>query len=374
MKKLYISRILKFTALLLTIAVLFVLAQHYLFFFTDYNAERFRNFYKEEPNSLDVVFMGASEVQASYAPGYAYDLYGYTSYLYTQDSNHGQLFEAQVKEILSCQSPELIVVDAYGFLYPGETEEARVRLFAENIPLSLNRIDTILNSTNDHKLSYLLPMIKYHSKWWSNQMLVQNIKYRLAEQDRPSNFKGVVTNTIIYEPPVAEETLEDAGVSETIEISEYLVGFLEFCQGEGLDNIVFINIPHHDTIVDMEDMMLRVKEVEKVITAYGYPFLELQGIAEEIGIDFATDFYDDHHMNTYGQFKMTEYLGGLLMNQYGLTPREQTPENEAHWQQCAVYAREYYELADYYIRKGERVILSTEESFLVELEKLKNLQ
>jgi len=369
MKKLYVSRILKFTALLLTLVTLLLLAQEYLFFYTDYNQERFEKFYNEEPNSLDMVVLGVSESHTGYSPGYAYDRFGFTSYLYTQDSNHGQLYEAQLKEILAHQSPELIVVETFGFFYTGDVEEPRFRIFVENIPFSFNRVKTVMESPFDQKLSYLFPMIKYHGKWWSHDMLKNNIKFQRTDRYVKSNFKGMMTHTTIFDPATLTEPALPFGELHVTEVSASLVDFLEFCREEGLDNIIFVNFPRHEAATDLADIQNRVYTIEGIVTSYGYPFVDFQKHIEDIGIDFATDYYDEHHMNTYGQFKMTEYFGNMLVNEYGLTPQEQTEENRAHWEQCAEYVHKYYALADDYIQRGEEITLCTENSYLEALQK-----
>ena len=53
----------------------------------DHNNVRIEGFYREEANSLDVLFVGASEVYSDYSPVYAYEKYGFTSYNYSIEDN-----------------------------------------------------------------------------------------------------------------------------------------------------------------------------------------------------------------------------------------------------------------------------------------------
>jgi len=88
-----------------------------LCFFYDYTGILMSGLYKEPKNSVDVVLLGASEAYIDYSAAYAYDLYGYTSYPYAWDAATGELYEAQVRELLRRQDPKWIVVEINGILY-----------------------------------------------------------------------------------------------------------------------------------------------------------------------------------------------------------------------------------------------------------------
>ena len=88
-----ITRLLKILALIIPVALFVFFMQTNIFCHLDQSTERIRRFYLEEENSLDVVFMGASEVPTGFAPGLAYRDYGFTSYMYTIDANPGSLYK-----------------------------------------------------------------------------------------------------------------------------------------------------------------------------------------------------------------------------------------------------------------------------------------
>ena len=107
-------RLLKILALFLAVLLFLSFMQNYVFAYIDQNSERVHSFYLEEKNSLDVVFMGASDVNTAFAPGLAYEKFGFTSYLYAFDANPGSLYKYQLKEILSKQNPQVIVIEING--------------------------------------------------------------------------------------------------------------------------------------------------------------------------------------------------------------------------------------------------------------------
>ena len=86
-KKLYITRAIKITALLLIVVLFSLVLQSYVLVHYDGNRMRLDGYYLEEKNSLDVVFIGASDIYASFAPGLAYEKFGFTSYSYATASS-----------------------------------------------------------------------------------------------------------------------------------------------------------------------------------------------------------------------------------------------------------------------------------------------
>lgn len=358
MNKLYRSRIIKIIALLLPLVLFWTVAENFLFYHTERNSDRFRRFYNEEPNSLDVVFLGASEVFAGYAPGYAYDQFGYTSYIYVTDANVGSLYKYQLKEVLAYQNPQVIFVETFGFLRGNDTSlisEERLRLFTESIPLSRNKLEAVWEYPCDHKLSYFIPLLKYHAH---PGMILSNVTALLNDplyRDRkaPSALKGISTIATVYEGP-GDPGLPDDPAAHVLspDAEKYLIDFLEFCKEEELENIVFVNFPRYLENEEGHDLMSLVDQVEEMANQYGYPLLNLQEQKEEIGIELNKDFYNSHHMNVYGQMKLTEYLGSLVMNEFKITPTKQTPAATTNWEASAKSTQEFFELAEQAIRDG----------------------
>jgi len=358
MKKIYISRCLKLSALFIPLIVVLLFLQAHIYCYFDHNTERISHFYYEEENSLDVVFMGASEVMAGYVPGYAYSEYGYTSYNYCMDANTGALYLSQLKEVLAHQNPQLIVIETYGFYGDAERlhSEARYRMYAESIPLSMNKIETIMDMEYEDKASMFLPFIKYHGHGYFALSQLNHI-VRGEEFDRsPSVLKGVLSQTTLYSGP-DESSFVEAGSSQLSELSRgYLVEFLSYCKEQNLDNIVFVNFPRilGDAPTDNEVNAVTafVEEVKEIVLQYGYPYIDLQERTDAVTLDFSTDFYNPHHMNTYGSKKVTHYLGKIIVDEYGVVPMTQSPENKAMWENTALYSDKYFAWADRCIKNG----------------------
>lgn len=363
MKQLYRARFAKCLALLLSLAVLLALCQEFLFSYQDHNTQRIRSFYKEPENSLDAVFIGASEVFTGYNPGYAYDKYGLTSYMYAMESNQGSLYKAQLKEILSRQNPQVIYVDVFGFLRSVDTalyEEARLRMFVESIPMSKNKLETILTHPYEDKLSCLFPFFKYHGDLTvARSHLAASVK-RLLAPDIPMDLKGVTTNTLIFDGPGDPGSTDASAFSISPKCAELLHDFLDYCDNANLKNVVFVNFPRYLEDVKNNSLTSCVRMVGEIVKERGYRFFNLQDEFEAIGLDVTRDFYNSHHLNIYGQQKVTDYFGSMTLNTLGVSPMRQTAENAQLWDQAAACAQEFYDLSDQAICCGTSLWLDAQ--------------
>ena len=66
----------------------------------------------------------------------------------------------------------------------------------------------------------------------------------------------------------------------------YLVEFLEYCQQEHLDNVVFVNFPRYIQHEEKSDLLSRVNDIQTVVLEYGFDFLNLQKEIPLWGISF----------------------------------------------------------------------------------------
>jgi len=340
--KTFLTRFLKILALILPVALFVLFTQSYIFCDMDQSTERIRRFYEEEENSLDVVFMGAGDVSTGFAPPLAYEQFGFTSYLYTVDANPATLYKAQLKEVLSTQNPQVILVELNGFLYENsyQAEDARLWIFAENIPFSLNKLETVLRYDAEDKLSVLFPFLRYHGNWDKGNRLADMYRWKTVKAKGPSMWKGITSCTKVTPMDDAVLSGPNPSIPEKNTIANAcLIDFLEFCEEEELSNIIFVRFPHRNYASFYD----AVAHAEQVLSDHGYTLWNLEKEIEAIGLDFDRDFYDDEHTNIYGMEKITDYIGGILANEVLDTPIKQSAENAARWAQWAEDYKLYHD-------------------------------
>lgn len=160
------------------------------------DATRLKNFYLEEPDSLDVVLIGSSENYAGFSPVLAYEEYGFTSYLYTISANAFRLFEVQLEEVLRVQSPGTILVDVGEVIKVKTDYDTIFRQLAASVPFGRHKIDMIREyAQSEDILSYYFPFTVIHGDATPKDLL-SYIRTNAAVRRRGySLLKGVTTFT-----------------------------------------------------------------------------------------------------------------------------------------------------------------------------------
>lgn len=316
------------------------------------DAPRIRDFYLEEPNSLDVVVMGSSEDYAGYSPVLAYEEYGFTSYLYVLSANAFSLFPAQLEEVLRVQSPSMIVVDIGEMIRPKEsTMDTVLRQFLAGIPWSRHKVELIEQYGDaEELLSYYFPFIVNHGKadW---KTMWEYIKTNNAIRSRGySLLKGAISFTGSgenWDGPYVEP-INTTGDFSTIELPENVNEecqlVLDACAKHPEVEFVFINYPHRITAEERYRDYQLTNAAGEMIEEHGYEFINLESMLDDIGLVPKTDFYNNHHMNLFGQYKTTRFLCDLLAAEHGVAIREQSAQNRSNWENCVQYQHLYRQM------------------------------
>ena len=361
-----VLRIVKILSLALAVALTLGVLQEYVLCRADHNRERLKGFYNESKESLDVVILGASEVYSDFAPGYAYEYAGVTSYLFATQANSILNYKSQLKNILSRQNPDLIVIELNGAVYGDEeevTKEANLRNYVDNVPLDGIKLGWIKDNVSENYFEYLFPVMKYHGTW---QDLPEQGKYiRTIVQDHTRGYnylKGILNETAVYTsseisfnkdlPELADDKKPLTQIEETA-----LRDLLQYCKDEGLTNVVFARFPHI-VVTRTYDRFQRSNTVGEIVAEYGYDYLNLELNFALTGLDEKNDFYNLDHLNVYGQKKFTAYLTDNLITRYGLSAHTLTDAQKDEWDTCARYYEAYYRYSDSLIQKGEKRELS----------------
>lgn len=344
MKKIFWVRTVKLLALVIPVIIFILVVQSCFLFRIDYNTTRLRSFYEEPKNTLDVVFVGASDIYTGFSPAYAYSKYGFTSYNYALDAAPGSLYIPFLKEVLKHQNPKLIVIEVNGYLQNDTylANEGPLLNFVESTPLSINKIETVMSYDIEDKINCLIPFVRYHGNWKKLQELRDCYVYTKTTAGKPSMLKGVATNNNIQLKEPTYDVRDDLVVKNLSDASyAALVELLDFCKSESLENVLFVRFPHRLSTESSYTSYQRSNMVDQVVSKYGYRFLNLERSVEEIGLDYAYDFYNDDHLAIHGQIKLTDYLSTLIREQYVTSPIIQTTENKIQWDCAAKYAIQF---------------------------------
>lgn len=276
-------------------------------------AEEVYCFYQEEPNSLDVVFIGSSHIMCGIYPDQLEQEYGLKSYDFASSAMVLPQCYYQLREALREQSPRLLVLDvsgsAFGDAKVGTKEYVHAQL--DNFPWSLNKLEAIYDLIEPElRTEFLFPLIKFHSRW---KNLSQKDFSPIINQTR-----GAVINIQQAEvselPPLIprEEYTPMAEVPET-----YLRKCLDYCQ----DRNIRVLLIHTPTLYGPETQR-KYNAVDQIAAEYGVPYLNLLYELDAMGFDLRTDMADEGHCNDKGAAKVTSYVGAYITQLL----REENPE------------------------------------------------
>lgn len=341
----YMTRTVKITCFLLTVIFSVAFLQSYALRRLDNNSTRIRGYYQEPSDSLDVVFIGASDIYTSFSSVYAYEKFGFTSYPYASESITADGTLTVLKEVLRTQNPKLIVIEVNAFLYgksENEQNEAHLHKLLDNIPLNQNKAEYVSKYIpSDEQIEYYLPLIKYHGMWNDYPKPARMAVSTILQDIRGYSYlKGFRTTTDIYSGSEVilndKVAKDDTAYALNRELEEKLYDLMNFCKDQKLENVVFLRSPHI-VYKNTHNRSRRANRAGEIINSYGYDFLNIERDIAKTGIDVKTDFYNLDHMNIYGAIKFTEYLGNILQNDYAVSPKKLSDDQKKQWDESIGY-------------------------------------
>ena len=324
---------------------------------------RIKGFYLEPKDSLNMVTIGASETYTAIAPGLLWKEFGFTSYNYSVAGSPISIVKSQVKEILANQDPKVIVIEINGTLQDDEYQinEKRLRKYIDNIPWSVNKINTIKEIVpEDQQTEYFIPFLKYHSNWHSLDLCIANFYLQSRMMlEGSSRLKGF--QTISGAEETKSKVIDVKGDTSVLPLSEkeeyYLRDLLQYLKDEGIDNVLFMRTPHRITKKSYP-FYQRANEAEKIIKEYGFPYVNFETKKDEIGLSMMDDFYNNHHLNLYGQKKFTNYFGNYMVEHYDLKDSVHLEKVIKEWDKTAEDTEDCLEYVETMIEDKNRSIIN----------------
>lgn len=324
LKKRTAGRVIKVSGFLLILLLLFLFFT-YLFRNTDHNARmNVLDFYEEE-TELDAVVIGASSIYRYWDPMGAWQEEGIATRNYSVSSMDAATYLPAIQDICRSQKPEVIVVDARRFRQLKGTNQVTLgaRNMLDSLDYDLFRLKSVhyycktMEIPWKDALSLYIDLIQYHDNY---DALTAKLNWQLADnrsgndQIERQTFKGyaISSDYTIYEDPSANLTEERS--DQTGKFIQLYRELIEYCKENDIQ-LLLIATP----MVITEEESKELNTLSDIARSYGVPFLDMNLHYEEIGLDFAEDFYDPHHVNVLGADKVTKYFAGYLAQEYGLT-------------------------------------------------------
>lgn len=277
-------------------------------------------FYQEEKNSMDVLFVGSSNMFCTIDPVTLYEEQGITAYDFGSSMQSLNLSLLYIKEALKYQSPKVIALEVLTCStdYYGQMTEEAMRWGFTNLKFSLEKCKTIyeeLGKIDFEYLSYLFPFFRYKDRW--KELNGEDIAYLAG--DKANNNKGFYYTTEIAKTSISHSVYEKETEFTLAESNRNsLTEIAQFCREKGIELLLFKS-PTAKTWT--KSMSYAVAELAAELDV---PFLEMNDYMEEMEINYETDFRDESHLNYSGAKKATSYMGQYLMENYDLPDKRGT--------------------------------------------------
>ncbi|SFU85087.1 hypothetical protein [Butyrivibrio sp. M55] len=271
--------------------------------------EKQDGFYGLEKNSLDVVFIGSSNIHCNINPNVIWNSFGITSYDFSCDQQELGTSYYYLQQVFETQKPKVVVVDIMGNGEQDEIDNTRAHFAFDHMKNDIYKYKAIWNRTKSARLEMMFPLIAYHDRW---KELTQNDYQYIPNQY--NILKGAfiyMTANECERPQIPTEI----PVSELPEKTKYWIEAIQELCNEHECKCLFIKAPYSF----YEDSWFSYfNAFEDYCVDKGFSFINLNKYVDDMGISFATDFSDGMHMNWEGQQKLSIYIGDYLVKHYSL--------------------------------------------------------
>lgn len=260
----------------------------------------------EPKNTLDVLFIGDSEVADVYSPLQLFQEYGFTSYNLGTSAQRICDGYAIMHHVLENQSPKVVVV---------ETD-------------TLFRPYGVYNENGDgfSIVEKIFPLIHYHT-FYKQFKFPDNWFGNHGELTKANQNKGFYVRTYVNQYRGSKNYMNQNKLSVTIteDTKNVVQKMIQECHDKGI-SILFVSTPSaKNWSID------RQRIVSNLFQEYHVPFIDLNNEAK-IEIDWDKDTFDGgDHVNFAGSVKINRYFGEYLKETYILKDHR-SDENYVDWQ------------------------------------------
>lgn len=280
----------------------------------------YKQFYKMDKDSVDVLFLGSSVVANAFVPQVIYNEYGIRSYNLSAEQQSLFLNYYWLKEALRYQSPKVVVLDLK-FLCdmhessPINMDEGLIRKSLDPMkwsPVKMEAVHVLCQlDENQTEKSYYLSNIRYHGRWTDLAAYDFDKDYMYAVP-----LYGYAPADVLGEESYETYVQRDTEITTDFQpvMQEYLDKIVALCNENGIV-LVTIDLPGNY----MDDAINNTHQLYSQVNHVDYYNLCSTDLYNQIG---AVLPYENvvNHQNYAGAVKTSQYIGALLQNNYGIPP------------------------------------------------------
>ncbi|MBQ7288840.1 MAG: SGNH/GDSL hydrolase family protein [Clostridia bacterium] len=291
--------------------------------------------YYDNAGDNDVIFIGDCEVYENISPIRLYEQYGIASYI--RGSAQQLIWQSYylMEETFRYETPKVMVFNVLSMMYDEPQNEAYNRMTLDGMRWSSSKVKSIQASMTDEErekdafLSYVFPILRYHTRW--KELQKDDFTYYFNKRQISHNgyYMRVDVNPVKREPTV--KPLADYRFSENC--YDYLDKMRELCEENGTKLVLFKAPSIYPVWYDEWD-----EQIGDYAKEHDLLYVNALAHLEEIGIDWQTDTYDEGlHLNLSGAEKMSDYLGNILKSETDLPDRRNDKAVAGKWEDKIAY-------------------------------------
>lgn len=295
------KKLLRICSFFLTFVLLFGLCSHVLLPKTNSKDAGIhdpwaKGFLAEPENTIDVLFLGDSELYSCVAPLDIWETTGITAYNCGTSDQKPYQTESYLKRFFQTQTPGIVMLETNVLYRDYSTTDRIPHLFEEWFPL-----------------------LRYHDRWKNLTVSDLTDPIRFTHKERDKGY--------IYQTEIAPA--DDSGYmiysDEIAPISSknirHLQNILAFCQEQGAQ-LILLSSP---STVNWDYQ--RHNAVAQLAENLGIPYIDTNLMTEEVAINWDTDTRDHgDHLNYDGAKKLSLFLGEYLEDTGLFTDKRQNPD------------------------------------------------
>lgn len=306
-------------------------------------SRRFYTYTQLEKYTIDAVYIGTSGVDRFWIGAKAYEEYGMTVYPLSTDSMPTWLYTSVMDYAFKYQNPELIILDLRAFCKDDSIANMDVRArrvldsmefgsapFIKAAFRTMEERHKFDNNEPEFDISYLLSIVKYHSKWKEDDLpFADNIKKHNNEYAGFYMNKKYTTKVSPQTPVPYDSTIIEK-IDPSCENSFYEI--VEYSKEKNV-KLLFVDTPQFksDRELHRTNYMRQLIKKEN-LDFITWDYVDANGnLAFNLDLDFSKDFYNSGHVNFWGAEKFTDEFAQYLFSKYEFEDRRKDITCKEYW-------------------------------------------
>lgn len=289
---------------------------------TDYGAV-WGPYLAEPEDSLDYLYLGSSYAYCDVDPTAVYDQSGLTGYVLAGPEQTLSQTYWYLREALKTQTPSLVVLEGSALAF--QEYQSYTQVNVGYMPFGLNRLGAVFTAAEPElRTGLLFPLYFYHSRW--KELTAGEAASALLPTGTDA-FKGFTPVSGVFEQiadgPFTRQPQPQAVYEENL---SWLARIAALCEKQGVAFALVLHPTYSQLPADTRT------QIAADATALGVPFFDWTEESLSIGIRPTSHYYDPGHLNQEGAAIFSAWLGDFFTEELSLSPKHQSAENSAAWQ------------------------------------------